>query len=261
MKPEILTRTPVTKDERPHLVFIHGAFHGAWCWAEHFLPFFAEQGWHSHAISLRGHESHAPRTGMANWSLEDYETDVRRFLTDLGRPVVLIGHSMGGVVAQMCFSHEPSVVGLVPFASSPLRPSPGVVRRMLWQHPIALLWGQLRGNPDIMGRAMRSFFFSEDLDEASLSRYREQLTSESQLALREVFSRDAPEVAADERRPVLVVAGRDDWSIPMADHEWLADLYHGDLKVCSGAHDIMLDPGWQDSADTIRVWLEEKFGR
>jgi len=28
---------------RPPLVFVHGSFHSAWCWAEHFMPFFAAQ--------------------------------------------------------------------------------------------------------------------------------------------------------------------------------------------------------------------------
>ena len=27
------------------LLFVHGAWHGAWCWAEHFLDFFAAQGY------------------------------------------------------------------------------------------------------------------------------------------------------------------------------------------------------------------------
>lgn len=31
------------KAKRPPLVFVHGSFHSAWCWAEHFLPFFAAQ--------------------------------------------------------------------------------------------------------------------------------------------------------------------------------------------------------------------------
>jgi hypothetical protein len=32
----------------PHptpLLFVHGAAHGAWCWDEHFLDFFAEKGY------------------------------------------------------------------------------------------------------------------------------------------------------------------------------------------------------------------------
>ena len=39
---------------RPPLVFIHGSYHAAWCWAEHFLPYFAQRGHDCYALSLRG---------------------------------------------------------------------------------------------------------------------------------------------------------------------------------------------------------------
>lgn len=38
---------------RPPLVFIHGSYHAAWCWAEQFLPYFAAAGYNCYALSLR----------------------------------------------------------------------------------------------------------------------------------------------------------------------------------------------------------------
>lgn len=38
--------------ENPPLVFVHGSYHAAWCWAEHWLPFFSSSGFDSYAISL-----------------------------------------------------------------------------------------------------------------------------------------------------------------------------------------------------------------
>ncbi len=32
---------------------MHGSYHAAWCWAEKFLPYFAEQGYDAWAVSLR----------------------------------------------------------------------------------------------------------------------------------------------------------------------------------------------------------------
>src|SRR5262245_45184061 len=44
--------------KHPHAVlFVLGAWHGGWCWDEHFLDFFAERGFHVLAPSLRGHGS------------------------------------------------------------------------------------------------------------------------------------------------------------------------------------------------------------
>lgn len=36
------------------LVFIHGSFHAAWCWAENWLPFFSHLGYDCYALSLLG---------------------------------------------------------------------------------------------------------------------------------------------------------------------------------------------------------------
>lgn len=38
----------------PPLVFVHGSFHAAWCWAEHWMPFFSGYGYDCYAVSLLG---------------------------------------------------------------------------------------------------------------------------------------------------------------------------------------------------------------
>lgn len=40
--------------ERPPLIFLHGSYHAAWTWAEHWLPFFSASGFDCYAISLLG---------------------------------------------------------------------------------------------------------------------------------------------------------------------------------------------------------------
>ena len=40
---------------KPPVVFLHGSYHAAWCWAENFFPWFAAQGHESYAPSFRGH--------------------------------------------------------------------------------------------------------------------------------------------------------------------------------------------------------------
>ena len=55
MKLEVIAHGSAAMSRRPSLLFIHGGFHGAWCWDEYMLPWFARQGWHAVALSLRGH--------------------------------------------------------------------------------------------------------------------------------------------------------------------------------------------------------------
>ncbi|KAM1227926.1 hypothetical protein ACFX2J_007082 [Malus domestica] len=42
--------------ENPPLFFIHGSYHAAWCWTEHWFPFFPASGYDCYAVSLLGQE-------------------------------------------------------------------------------------------------------------------------------------------------------------------------------------------------------------
>ena len=46
---------------KPPLLFVHGGYCDAWCWAPYFLPWFAAKGYAAHALSLRGHGASAGR--------------------------------------------------------------------------------------------------------------------------------------------------------------------------------------------------------
>ena len=50
---EVIAQCPPAAGERSPLVFVHGSFHAAWCWAEHWLPFFSRAGFPCYALSLR----------------------------------------------------------------------------------------------------------------------------------------------------------------------------------------------------------------
>jgi pimeloyl-ACP methyl ester carboxylesterase len=53
MQLEVLTNIKQVTQRSP-ILFVHGAWHGAWCW-ENFLPYFADRGYGAYAVSLRGH--------------------------------------------------------------------------------------------------------------------------------------------------------------------------------------------------------------
>ena len=97
---ELISRQPSGKTHRTPLLFVHGAWHAAWCWDEHFLPYFAAHGYEAHAVSLRGHGS-SPGPKRLSWvSTADYVADVAATVQQFAVPPVIIGHSMGGFVVQ-----------------------------------------------------------------------------------------------------------------------------------------------------------------
>lgn len=52
---EVIEQTRESNDKvNPPLVFVHGSYHAAWCWAEHWLPFFSASGFDCYAVSLLG---------------------------------------------------------------------------------------------------------------------------------------------------------------------------------------------------------------
>ncbi len=249
------------RSHRPALLFVHGAFHDARCWDHHFLPWFADQGWECHALSLRGHGASPGDLDRDTPGLEDYLADIDAVMSRLGRPVVLIGHSMGGVLAQMARARAHTVAGTVLLASSPLRPATAVVLRLLARHPLAFLRSQIFGDMNAGRRVFATFFHGPDLAPELKARYLKELSGESGRAAREVFSRRMPETASGDlkTRPVLVVAGHDDWSIPLRDHQQLARALEAPLAICPGAHDLMLDPAWEVAARAIHGWLMDIF--
>ena len=42
---EVIDKGCVSESHPVPLLFIHGAWHAAWCWDEHFLSFFADKGY------------------------------------------------------------------------------------------------------------------------------------------------------------------------------------------------------------------------
>ncbi|MFQ5521203.1 MAG: alpha/beta hydrolase, partial [Candidatus Methylomirabilia bacterium] len=113
---------------RPPLLMIHGAFMGAWCW-ENWLAALPEHGWTGYAVSLRNHPGSRPvddQLYRTRQTLADYLEDVSAVAAHIGRPCIPVGHSLGGILAQMyAAAHTRQgtpVPGLVLMASVPPRP-------------------------------------------------------------------------------------------------------------------------------------------
>lgn len=93
------------------VLLVHGAWHGAWCWGP-VIEALAERGVGAVAVDLPGH-------GADPGALSDLHGDaqrVREVLDGFTEPVVLVGHSYGGVVITEAGVH-PMVSHLVYLAS------------------------------------------------------------------------------------------------------------------------------------------------
>lgn len=89
------------------LVFLHGLGGGHHSWDDQ-LPFFAAQGYGAHAWDQPGY-GHSE--SVEPYDLEQVAASLARLIEALGDgPVVLVGHSMGGFIAQETCARFPQLV-------------------------------------------------------------------------------------------------------------------------------------------------------
>lgn len=97
--PFTLTSTPDNASHASPLVLVHGSWGSSAMWST-YIHHFKMHGWHTHALDLRGHGK--SNGDVAGATMGNYMEDVARVVEEngLASPIV-IGHSMGGLVALM----------------------------------------------------------------------------------------------------------------------------------------------------------------
>ena len=260
MELEIIKKKPKSNPRSTPVLFVHGAWHGRWCWEEYFLPYFAEKGYTSYAVDLRGHGSSQSPARFCWTRINDYVADVAQVVEQLPELPVLVGHSMGGLVVQK-YLEENTVPAAVLLASVPVH---GVLRtalRICMRHPLAFLKTNLTwklypiiGKPSLT----REAFFSENISPEKLDKYFRQMQDESYLAFLDmmVFNLPNPNKVNTD---LLILGAQNDAIFYPSEIEATAAAYDRDCAIFSDmAHDMMLEDKWQDVADTILNWLEKK---
>ena len=259
MKLEILSEKPKGTPKQTPILFVHGAWHGAWCW-EKFLPYFADKGHAAYALSLRGH-GNSERPSRFSWMrITDYVDDVAHVVDQLPDKPVLVGHSMGGLVVQKYLENH-SGPGAVLLAPVPLKGVLGTTLRIARRHPIAFLKANLTWSlyPLVSSpKLARESFFSDDMPDDVFQRYHHQLQDESYMAFMDmlIFKFSAPhKVKAD----ILILGAENDTIFHVDEMEETAAAYDLQAGIFDNmAHDMMLEKNWQAVADRIIAWLGKK---
>ena len=257
---EVLVRNPEGEAKQTPLLFVHGMWHGAWCWEEHFLPYFARHGYRAYALSLRGHGKSAGREKLRWVSLADYVADVETVVEQIGTQPVLIGHSMGGMIVQKYLEKHQAPAAVL-LNSGPPGGLLGATLRLAKRRPLDFLKVNLTlslypviGTPE----KCQEFLFPAEMEKAQVQTYCERLQDEAYRAYLDmvVFNLPRPKRVHTE---MLVLGSEKDNAIAPKEVHATAKAYGVKAEIFPGmAHDVMLEAGWQKVADRIIRWLEER---
>ncbi len=253
---ELLVREPVQKTKKTPLLFIHGAWHGAWCWNEHFLPYFAEQGYTVYAPSLRGHGQSSGQKGLRWHSAKDYLADVAETAAKLSQPPIIIGHSMGGYLVQK-YLETATLPGAILLASAPPQGVIGVTLRIARHFPGKFVKLNLKLSlyPLVETAVLAQHqFFSETMPQEQVNRYFKLLGDESYRAFLDMLLLNLPKPSRINT-PLLVLGGSHDAIFTMDEVKATAHAYNTHPHFFPMAHDMMLEAGWQQVADKMLAWI------
>ena len=181
-------------------------------------------GWDTHAPALPFHDlprgAPAP-AALARVTLADYVAALRAFIATLPANPVLVGHSMGGLLAQLVAveTQPPALVLLCPAASAA---TPGIGLdpvRTLWS--VLTRWGWWR-TPTLLSEAGARFGVYNGVPEAEILRGLSELTWDSGRVMAQIAfpwadpARGANVDYARLAMPALVLTGAEDRIAPSA---------------------------------------------
>jgi pimeloyl-ACP methyl ester carboxylesterase len=248
------------------IVFIHGMFMTPKSWGQ-WINRFSRLGytvhapaWPLHDLGLEVLRSTPPE--LSKLTLAQVMEHYRRFIRALPEKPIVIGHSMGGLVAQKLLS-EGLASAAVAIDSAPPR---GVLS--LSVPFIRANWGALNpfANPnEAIKMSWTDFTYAwvngqQPSEQARI--YHEFFVPESRRVGRGPLGRAGSIDRTKKRGPLLLIAGENDHIIP-ASLTWANYQFYSSTPgftefrlTLDRDHSTLLSPGWEQVAETVRTWLQ-----
>lgn len=259
-----MNRTPV--------VFIHGAWLHALSW-ESWVERFASRGflasapgWPGEAAAVK--DTRASAEALAGVTLEALTDHYVRIVRSFDVPPVIVGHSVGGLVAQHLIGADVGRAA-VAIAPAPVNDVP------LPAAPAGLWTPERPGGADQLVSLSAEQFHrmvanTVPARESDLLFERYAVPTSRRLLAdlgcgRGVRSASAvADVANTGRGPLLLISGQEDRLVPDEVTRTVYKQYGDstadtDLKqFADRAHSLVIDNGWHAVADHVLGWLEER---
>jgi pimeloyl-ACP methyl ester carboxylesterase len=254
---EVIDRGAVSESHPAPLLFVHGAWHAAWCWEQNFLGFFADRGYRALALSLRGHGGSPTEKPLRTCSVADFAEDVSVVAAGLPTAPVIIGHSMGGLIVQKYLETNDSPAAVL-MTSMPPQGNLGSALRWIRDHPWHFTKMTFTGKalPYISTPQLaRERFFSPYTPDSDVVEYAARLQEDSARVGIDCLVLSLPKPKR-VTTPLLVLGADDDGAHTRKEVRATARAYRTEAEFFPRmGHNMMLEPGWATVAERIHTWL------
>lgn len=266
-KPEF-TRSGTPQPLSRTVVLIHGMWSRPHVW-RNFKHFLEDHGYRVVTPTLRHHdiepgaESHPD---LATTSLLDYATDLEREIRLLDEKPYIIGHSMGGTLAQM-MAERGLTHGAVLLATAHCAPvlsfNPSVINFLIREARLTSFWRRTQiPSFRLMRKTILNGFNDHDAHNFYATLVPESGRVAFEFALWFFDKRRAALVDAEKVDcPLLMLTGTDDHLTPIATTRRLAAYYGSKAKLeelPGRAHWLPLETGWLEIANRAKYFLEHE---
>ena len=246
------------------IVMIHGMWGGGWYW-QPMKSFFEQQGFTCLTPDLRYHDleiGEQPDEKLGTLSLIDYVDDIEALIKTLPEKPIVMGHSMGGIIAQKVAER-----GLAELLILACPAPPNDVTAISWSAFKSFL--PLLFKPKFWQRPHKPSF--ENVVESSFQMipeekrrdYYDRLVYESgwvavEIGLPFLDKKEATKVVSSKVDcPTLVFSAENDRLTPVKLVKKIADKYPQSeyYNFAGQTHWVIAEQGWERCANLICEWL------
>jgi pimeloyl-ACP methyl ester carboxylesterase len=242
----------VVEANKPPLLFIHGAFTRAARWRS-WIDWFRDAGFTCVAPSLPAHDP-PDMAALARLTFDDYVEAMVAAHAALPVPPVIVGSSMGGLIAQHVAARTNSA-GLVLISSAPPWRGGGKMAAVPYalSYFLPVLLGRaLRGNKDAALKLVL-----HDLSEEEKAEFMAIFADESGAAYRSMVYGLAPIAGGAVKCPVLCLSASGDRLFRPVVAERLAAFYKAKHLIYPGGHTLASAAIRDEIGADIVDWIDK----
>jgi pimeloyl-ACP methyl ester carboxylesterase len=257
-----LHRYPGAAGSRPKsLLFVHGAYANSGYWTVHFIPYFQRHGYDCFAVDLAGHGASCSREALDEFGIDDYADDVARALSEIGRPTVVIGHSMGALALQR-YLEDGAALAAIFLSPVPPTGTAGSATQLALRYPafFQALEDTVRGRHSAEDLAlMAKVYFSPDAIGEDIRPFLTFVSPESTKAVAEMALLPGRLRIRRRKLPTLVIGGEEDVVFPPSMLIFTALQWDaGIVRIPGAGHMLPIDWNWQVVASRMLEWIDAR---